>query len=77
MSLQIAAMEKTVGSRDNIVGQLYERLEQLVELLKNWWKTKVSRLVDYRVDLSSKVGERNEILMSSIIEAVVSEVDLS
>ena len=35
MSLQVSRMEKTVASRDKIVGQLYERLEQLDELLKN------------------------------------------
>ena len=35
MSLQVSVMEKTVASRDKIVSQLYERLEQLEELLKN------------------------------------------
>ena len=33
MSLQISVMEKTVTSRDKIVSQLYEGLEQLEELL--------------------------------------------
>ena len=59
MSLQVFVMEKTVASRDKIVSQLYERLEQLEELLKNQARrTKVSRLVDDCVDLKSKVSER-------------------
>ena len=78
MSLQVSVMEKTVASRDKIVSQLYERLEQLEELLKNQARrTKVSRLVDDCVDLKSKVSERNEILMSSNVEAVVSEASAS
>ena len=78
MSLQVSVMEKTVASRDKIVSQLYERLEQLEQLLKNQARrTKVSRLVDDCVDLKSKVSERNEILMSSIVEAVVSEASAS
>ena len=78
MSLQISVMEKTVASRDKVVGQLYERLEQLQELLKNEARrTKFSRLVDDCVDLKSKVGERNEISMSSIVDAVVSEASAS
>ena len=78
MSLQVSVMEKTVASRDKIVSQLYERLEQLEELLKNQARrTKVSRLVDDCVDLKSKVSERNEILMSSNVQAVVSEASAS
>ena len=78
MSLQISVMEQTVASRDKIVGQWYERLEQLEELLKNQARqTKISRLVDDCVDLKSKVIERNEILMSSNVEAVVSEASAS
>ena len=70
MSLQISVMKKTVASRDKIVGQLYERLEQPEELLKNQARrTKISRLVDDCVDLKSK--------MSSKIEAVVSEASAS
>ena len=74
MSLQISLMEKNVAGREKIVGQLYERLEQLEELLKNQARRrKVSRLVDDCVDLKSKISEMNEILMSSNVEAVVSE----
>ena len=74
MSLQISLMEKNVAGREKIVGQLYERLEQLEELLKNQARRrKVSRLVDDCVDLKSKISGMNEILMSSNVEAVVSE----
>ena len=51
MSLQVSVMEQTVTSCDKIVGQLYERLQQLEELLKNQARrTKVSKLVDDCVD---------------------------
>ena len=74
MSLQVSVMEKTVASSDKIVGHSYDRIEQLEELLKNQARrTKVSKLVDDCVDLKLKVGERNEILISSNVEAVVSE----
>ena len=78
VSLQISVMEKTVASRDKIVGQAYERLGQLQELLKNQARRiKFSRLVDDSLDLKSKVGKRIEISMSSIVDAVVSEVSAS
>ena len=78
MSLQISVMEKTVASCDKIVGQLYECLGQLEEPLKNQARrTKVSRLVNDCVDLKSNVSERQEYLMSSNVEAVVSEASLS
>ena len=78
MSLQISVMEITVASCDKIVGQLYERLEQLEELLTNRAKrTIVLRLVNDCVDLKSKVSKRNEIVMSSNVEAVVSEASAS
>ena len=76
--MQISVMEKTVASRDKIVGQLYERLEQPEELLKHQARpTKVSRLVDDCVDLKSKFSGRNEILMSLNVEAVVREASAS
>ena len=57
---------------------MYERVERLEELLKNQARrTKVSRLVDDCLDLKSKVSERNEILMSTMVEAVVSEASAS
>ena len=78
MSLEISVKEKTVASRDKIVGQLYERLEQLEELLKNQARrTKISRLADDCVDLKSKVGKRKEVLKSWNVEAVVSEASAS
>ena len=49
--------KKTVASRDKIVGQLHERIEQLEELLKTQARrTKVSRLVDDGVDLKSNLA---------------------
>ena len=57
---------------------MYERLEQLEDLLKNQARrTKVSKPVDDCVDRKSKVSERNEILMSSIVKAVLSESSAS
>ena len=71
-------MEKTIPSRDKILGQLYVPLEQLEELLKNQARrTKVSRLVDDCVDLKSKASERKKILMSSNVNAVVSGASAS
>ena len=71
MSLQVSVMEKTVASHDKIPGQLYERLEQLEDILKNQARrTEFSRL-DYCFDLKSKVSEMNKILMSSNVEALV------
>ena len=78
MSLQSSVMEKTVASRNKIVGQLYERLEQLKELLKNQARrTKISRLVGDCIDVNSKVSARNEILISSNVEALVSDASAS
>ena len=80
MFLQVSVLEKTVASGGKIVrgGQLYKRLEQLEELLKNEARrTKVSKLVDDCVDLKSNGGERNGIFVSSNVETVVSEASAS
>ena len=78
MYFQVSVIDKTVARRAKIVGQLYERFEHLEDILKNQARrTKVSKLVDDSVDLKSIVGESNEYLLSSNVEAVVSEGTVS